>query len=163
MAERLAPVPISDRQECLKLHRTRIRSTVRRVLAGEGATGGISLVFGDDSWIRAVNRTWLGHDRPTDVIAFPLAGPEDPILGEVVVSAETAVREARARGIPAERELLLYVIHGVLHVLGYRDGDLRSRARMRRREAHYVEGRTRGEEAAGGAKAGPHGRPRGGR
>ncbi|MBN1418102.1 MAG: rRNA maturation RNase YbeY [Planctomycetes bacterium] len=108
------------------------------MLAGEGAAGGVSLVFADDAMIRETNRKWLRRDRPTDVIAFPLEGPEDPILGEVMVSAETAAREALARGIPAERELLLYVVHGVLHVLGYEDGDSRSRRRMRAREARYL-------------------------
>ena len=75
----------------------------------------------------------LDHDYPTDVLSFPMA--DDPVLmGEILVSADTARREAAARGHPAYHELLLYAVHGTLHLLGYDDHDPKARARMRRAE-----------------------------
>ena len=86
-----------------------------------------------DADMQEVNRRSLGHDHPTDVLSFPFA--EAPALvGEVLVSADTARREAAARGHPAYHELLLYAVHGVLHLLGYDDHDPAARRRMRRAE-----------------------------
>ena len=87
----------------------------------------------DDETMHAVNRDTLDHDYPTDVLSFPMA--DDPVLmGEILVSADTARREAAARGHPAYHELLLYAVHGTLHLLGYDDHDPKARARMRRAE-----------------------------
>ena len=94
-----------------------------------------------DRRIAALHRQYLDVPGPTDVISFPL---EDELavgalLGEVVVSADTAAREARARRLPFERELLLYVAHGTLHLLGYDDHAPRDRARMHRRQERLLE------------------------
>ena len=93
----------------------------------------LSFAILDDATMHRVNRDTLDHDYPTDVLAFPMA--EDPVLvGEILVSADTARREAAARGHPAYHELLLYAVHGVLHLLGYDDHDPAGRTRMRRAE-----------------------------
>jgi len=78
----------------------------------------------DDEGIRTINRDYLRRDRPTNVIAFSLAegdfGDVNPgVLGDVVVSAETAAREARAARIPVEDAILYLIIHGILHLAGY--------------------------------------------
>ena len=89
-----------------------------------------------DAAIRRVNRERLGHDWATDVCTFPM---EEPFLwGELVVSTQTARREARQRGIPFERELALYVIHGVLHLRGLDDRTPAGRSRMRSAEARCL-------------------------
>jgi probable rRNA maturation factor len=81
----------------------------------------------DDREMRTVNRTFHGVDEPTDVLAFPLdrGGPRPArgrgFAGEVVVSLDTARREAAWRGVAPSAELLLYVVHGVLHLLGEDD------------------------------------------
>ena len=77
-----------------------------------------------------LHERYAGVPGPTDVLAFPLA--DDPVLlGEVLVSAETARREAAARGHPAYDELLLYAVHGVLHLVGHDDHEPADRRRMR--------------------------------
>jgi probable rRNA maturation factor len=76
----------------------------------------------------------MGLDRATDVLAFPLADAPGGLLGEVVASAETARREAAARGLAPADELLLYVVHGVLHLLGFDDHAAGDRRRMRAAE-----------------------------
>lgn len=77
----------------------------------------------DDPTIRELNRQYLGHDRATDVIAFPGDGD---LLGEIACSADTAKRQARARGVPLIDELRLLAVHGFLHLIGH--GDLNEKA-----------------------------------
>ncbi|MEN6560191.1 MAG: rRNA maturation RNase YbeY [Acidobacteriota bacterium] len=82
----------------------------------------VTLVFVGERAIRTLNRKWMKKDRPTDVLSFPL-GEKAPdgkyYLGDIVVSAPVAARQARAKGWPLERELRMLVIHGFLHLLGY--------------------------------------------
>jgi probable rRNA maturation factor len=79
----------------------------------------------DDAAIHALNRDWRGLDKPTDVLSWPLAedapaGTEDA-LGDVVISLDTARRQAQARGWTLEEETALLLVHGILHLLGHED------------------------------------------
>ena len=109
----------------MKLDRAGIRQDVRKILELLG-TGHreLSLLIVDDEGIRAFNRDYLRRDRPTNVIAFSLAegdfGDVNPgMMGDVVISVETAGREARTVGIPIEDVVLYLIIHGILHLAGY--------------------------------------------
>ncbi|HET6439903.1 MAG TPA: rRNA maturation RNase YbeY [Anaeromyxobacter sp.] len=81
----------------------------------------LSLVITTDARIRGLNRSWRGKDRSTDVLSFPISEPpgSGTLLGDVVVSLDTAVRRARAEGRPLGAELERYLAHGLLHLLGY--------------------------------------------
>jgi probable rRNA maturation factor len=95
-----------------------LEATVRHVLADAGLTEAeVSLTLLDDETIRALNFEWLGHDRPTDVIAFAL--DDDGVLGDVYLGAEQARRQAAELGIPFAEELVRLAVHGTLHVLGH--------------------------------------------
>jgi rRNA maturation RNase YbeY len=86
------------------------------------------------------SRDFPGQAEVTDVLAFDY-GPgcaEDDVEGEVVVSAERALAEARSRGLPPEGELLLYCIHGLLHLAGYEDATPARRERMWRRQLEHL-------------------------
>jgi probable rRNA maturation factor len=91
------------------------------------------LLVGDRA-IRRLNRTYLGRDHPTDVLAFPQARafsmPGPSLLGDVVISVDTAARQAKAHGHSLDRELALLLIHGLLHLLGYDDSTPAARRRM---------------------------------
>jgi probable rRNA maturation factor len=100
---------------------------VRRLASRLAGRRGLSIAFVTNAAIRRINRRFLGHDYATDVLSFPLG--VDP-WGELVISADYARAEARRRGIPVEEELLRYVVHGILHLLGYDDRDPRARKRM---------------------------------
>jgi probable rRNA maturation factor len=82
-----------------------------------------SVVLGDDALVRALNRTYRGQDKPTNVLSFPFqvppGGARNGILGDVVLAAETVAREAAERGIPPVHHLQHLVIHGLLHLLGF--------------------------------------------
>ncbi len=126
-----ALIYITDRQKTMRVPAARARRLARRILGRRS----VSLAFVSDAEIRRLNRRFLGHDRPTDVLAFRLDPPRSRagrtgLFGEVVVSAQTATREARRRRLHAEEELLRYVAHGLLHLLGYDDRRPRDPARM---------------------------------
>ena len=133
-------IPIADLQVALAVDRRRVRVVARRALAAEGCKKTVSIALVDDARIRDLNRRFLGHDWATDVIAFPLDDAADDLLGEVVVSTETAIREAARRNSEAMDEVLLYVVHGILHLLGYDDHAAADRRAMRRREAEVITG-----------------------
>lgn len=96
-------------------------------LAAELGAGSkeLTLVFVDDAEIHALNMEHLGVDRPTDVLSFPLTEqgdmgmPEIPHLGDVVISLETAQRQADAAGHSLETEVAILAAHGLTHLLGY--------------------------------------------
>ncbi len=144
------PVEVSVRPRRPSVKAARVRAAAQATLDAEGAGDlAVSVVVVSDGALHALNRDWLGHDHPTDVISFKLRedGDPDPLLGEVVVSADRAAAEAAARGIDFEEELLRYVVHGCLHLLGYDDARPRARARMRGRQEEIlrgVRGRVRG-------------------
>jgi rRNA maturation RNase YbeY len=89
-----------------------------------------------DLEIHALNRQYRTKDKPTDVLSFPLADALQPsLLGDVVISIETAARQAQRRGHSLGEELQTLLIHGVLHLLGYDHEVSRSEAiRMHRKE-----------------------------
>lgn len=118
-----------------------VRATLRRERCTRAA---LSVAIVDDATIADLHARYLHIDGPTDVLSFDLSDEaDDPhergIDGEVVVSYDTARREARARGLTLRAELLRYVIHGTLHLLGHRDDTPRRRAGMRRVEDEVLE------------------------
>ena len=104
------------------LRAKRSLGTIMKTLGKEDRE--VSLVFVDDKGITDINREYLGRDYPTNVIAFAMNegefGDINPsVLGDIVISAETALRDARAGDLPPEDELDYLMIHGILHLLGY--------------------------------------------
>ena len=129
-------VEISDTQSFLTVDPPRLANLVHRVLEGEGITRAlISLALVNNATIHRINRQHLGHDWPTDVISFALSEPDDPELaGELVISAELAVATAHELRVAPTDELVLYVVHGLLHLCGYDDRSQPDLGRMRDRE-----------------------------
>ncbi len=140
----------ADAPRCEARLKQVIDATLRR---HEAPAAQISVALVDDDRIAQLNEHHLNHQYPTDVLAFDLRnnaparsslngkevdgftiGDGKPIDGEIVVSFETAAREAGERGHGIDAELALYVVHGTLHLLGYDDRHERDAARM-----HEVE------------------------
>ena len=99
----------------------------------------ISLAVVADPAIHALNKQYLDHDYPTDVLSFVLEDSDELLEGEVVVSIDTAERQAKEYAWSAEEELILYVIHGMLHLVGYDDHSDEDRGEMRRLEEQYLK------------------------
>ncbi len=102
----------------------------------------------DDRTIHQLNRRYLDHDYPTDVLSFVLEEGPGTVEGEIIVSGDTAAASAPGYGWPAQDELLLYVIHGMLHLVGYDDKSPADAARMRQAEAR-LPGAVRPRTACG--------------
>lgn len=104
----------------------------------------LSILLVTDRRIRALNRAWREKDAATDVLSFPLSEPAGAgsLLGDVVISLDTAARRARAERRAVGAELDRYLAHGLLHLLGYdheRPGDARAMA-VKEAELARVEG-----------------------
>ncbi len=97
---------------------------------------GLTVVLGDDEQLQALNRQFMGHDEPADVLSFPsddddIDSDEDRrYLGDIVISLQRAQAQATAGGHPTAAELQLLAVHGALHLLGYGHATAAERATM---------------------------------
>lgn len=116
--------------QCLPVNRELLERAVQATVQTVGKEpGALSLVLVNDSRISELNCQFLGRSGPTDVIAFP-AEEEEELAGEVIISVETATRQAQQQGHSLTRELCILAAHGVLHLLGYDDASERGQAQM---------------------------------
>jgi probable rRNA maturation factor len=136
---RVTRIAIANQQTLVPVDPGRIRAAVRAAVGGKLAgKARISVAVVDDATIARLHRRFLRRRGPTDVLSFVLDEGEGGLEGEVVVSAETARRMAPRFGWTAAEELLLYVIHGTLHLAGCDDRTPREQARMRSREEEVL-------------------------
>jgi probable rRNA maturation factor len=115
----------------------------------------LSVAVVDDGTMSRIHERFLGKAGPTDVISFPLESREDGrvVEGEVVVCLDVAERESARRAHPVDRELLLYALHGLLHLAGYDDLSEPEALRMHALEDKILVGLGLGPVFANGATA----------
>ncbi|HVA29181.1 MAG TPA: rRNA maturation RNase YbeY [Candidatus Baltobacteraceae bacterium] len=119
--------------------KTTMRALMRAVGEGDAA---ISVSLVDDAAVREINREHRGKDKPTDVLSFPLEPEpfsEERLLGDIVISVDTARRQAADYDAPLQREVYRLLIHGLLHVLGHDHEKPVERARMEAEERRLAE------------------------
>ena len=136
-AERRSPtVAITSTQAAVRVPRKRIAAAVARLARREGARlthVDVAVVTGRE--MAALNRRYLGHLGATDVLSFDMSDElSNGLVAQVVVCGDLAARQGPRHGHNGQRELLLYVIHGLLHLMGYDDGAPRAAKRMHARE-----------------------------
>lgn len=136
---------IKDLQKKTKISKALIKRVVKATLAHEGCLDGqVSIVLCDDGYIQRLNREYRQVDEPTDVLSFSMTEGKfselnPQLLGDVVVSLETASRlAARYRHSPSD-EVALLVAHGLLHLLGYNHGKARDAKLMRHKEKETLK------------------------
>jgi probable rRNA maturation factor len=116
---------ISNNQNRHAIDLAQFKSQIAQVFEKLGETQyELSLLLTDDEEIQALNETYRGLDKATDVLSFPQdedAANEtgDTLLGDVVISVETAARQAEEHHLNFNEELILLAIHGILHLLGF--------------------------------------------
>ncbi|NIL97325.1 MAG: rRNA maturation RNase YbeY [Planctomycetales bacterium] len=119
--------------------RPRLVNAVKHVLQRESISSAeIGIAVVDDSRIHELNVQYLGHDYPTDVLSFPLGMNDQTLQGEIAVSLDTARAEAARYGWSVQDELLLYVVHGTLHLAGYDDQEEAAASRMQARQGELL-------------------------
>jgi len=129
-----------NKQKYLPVDWRSVKRLARFVLEKAGVTDvEIGILFVDNKMISRWTREYLQQDGPTDVIAFPIHGGADvegspELLGDIAVSAEKALEYAQKHNLGPHNELSLYLIHGLLHLTGYNDINIKERNRMFRRQ-----------------------------
>jgi probable rRNA maturation factor len=134
-------VSVLNRQNRVPVDRRKIGTAARRILKALGYEGyELTVVLVDDPEITRLNRQYFHRNRPTNVISFPMmdgtaASLRAKMLGDVVISTETAQRDAIVVGEKAEDEILFLLIHGILHLVGYdHEGAKDERLKMEAKE-----------------------------
>jgi probable rRNA maturation factor len=119
------PAYLNDEQDALALDLDAWQRRAEAVAAACAVDAEFSVTFVDEAAIQELNREYRGMDKPTDVLSFaqeegdPFLPPDAPrMLGDVIISVPTALRQAAERGHDADAELGLLLIHGFLHLLG---------------------------------------------
>ncbi len=128
-----------------------LRRAAKRLLRVEGLDRAeVSVLLTDDAAVHELNLRYRGYDKPTDVLSFaqrdqapdaplpPLLAGMTETLGDVVISVDTAVRQAQTHGVTLEQELALLTVHGILHLLGCEDETEEGAALMRVREREIL-------------------------
>ena len=135
-------ITLQNLQTQVPIRNKKIKKIIRKVLKGEGQkkSGQINICFVNDSQIKKFNLKFLKTNRPTDVLAFNLSDlkKKDTLLADIMVSAQTAVKQSRNFKTSLDYELSLYVAHGILHILGFNDQSLAQAKLMRKKENLYV-------------------------
>jgi probable rRNA maturation factor len=140
------PVYLSNATRRSGLDFRAIERTVDALLAAiDERESSISVSFVGDRKIRELNRAFRGLDKPTDVLSFPLVEPGDAysgaerLLGDIVISVDTARRQAADYDAPLGREVERLLIHGVLHLLGHDHLEPVQRAAMEAEERRLAD------------------------
>ncbi|MDD5452130.1 MAG: rRNA maturation RNase YbeY [Desulfovibrionales bacterium] len=119
------PILISNKQKTIRIDRRKIREKAEKLLRNLAHPDAeLSILFVNDEEITRLNELYLKRSGPTNVISFPMQSPDLPgihpeILGDVVISMETAGREAGQEDISLEAKTDWLLVHGILHLLGY--------------------------------------------
>jgi rRNA maturation RNase YbeY len=132
---------VVDRQDHVAVSRPRLARASQAALAAVGRPASeVEILVVDDAEIARLNGRYLGRAQRTDVLAFPLAVNEADggLLGQVVISAQTARRQARQVGVPVLLEMDLLATHAILHLVGYDDRDPVEAELMHRREREIL-------------------------
>lgn len=139
-------IDLENRQKRIRIRPPLLLHWIKKILQELGwKRVALSVVLVNDAQIRDLHRRYLGEDRPTDVIAFGqmegrfFPSGKMPFLGDVAVSVETARRVGPSFGNLWDRELLVYICHGILHLMGCRDTIPSERARMDKKQRQVLQ------------------------
>jgi probable rRNA maturation factor len=116
---------IKNNQKIVKIDKRKIRQALKTVTNHLGCSDKyISVSFVDDNEIRVLNKNYLAKNRPTNVLSFSMqendyGGINPQVLGDIVISAQTAKKDARKGGLTVNQEIDFLLIHGLLHLLGF--------------------------------------------
>ncbi|MDR2754269.1 MAG: rRNA maturation RNase YbeY [Planctomycetaceae bacterium] len=134
-------IEVLDEQEYLVVDTEKIRTICEKILDDFNIQNGkLGVILVNNDTIQQYNRDFLKHDYPTDVISFPIVDRryEGHLEAEILVCTQVALNRAGEFGWLPEEELLLYVIHGVLHLVGFDDKTPENQSVMQQKECEYL-------------------------
>lgn len=99
--------------------------------------GEVSLVFATNIYIKKLNKKYLGINKPTDVLSFPMY--EDTLLGDIVISLDEATKNAKKRGVKIMDEIKMLLTHGILHLVEEDHSTLRQFKKMKLKEFELLK------------------------
>lgn len=135
---------------CVKIKKSFLEKIIKVIFQGENLKGNyqIGIVFVNDYLMRKLNLKYRKIPKTTDVLAFPMTKkapfktlpPKSPpnLLGEIIISAHRIKKQAKSAKHSLKTELTLLVIHGVLHLLGYRDKTQADFKKMQKQQEKYL-------------------------
>ncbi len=139
-------VEINNLQKKIKINNSLIRKAILHTLKSEGQPQDthVSVAIVADSKIKQMNATYRKKDSVTDILAFPMQEKEFPqickgVLGEIVISAESAEIQAKNMNILFDEEMIRLSVHGTLHLLSYTDTSIRDARKMITRQEQLVK------------------------
>jgi probable rRNA maturation factor len=134
-------IKIANRHGRIRLPKAALTRLIKKICSRLDIGGGmLSFVFTSDLEIRSLNKKFFAKDQATDVIAFDLFDQGDPsgLLGEIIISLDQAIESASRFSGEREEELSLYIIHGLLHLKGFKDKTQPEKMRMRKKEKEII-------------------------
>ena len=136
-------ITLNNFQKKVFLPRKKIKKLVQKVLKGEAVkkTGRINFCFVDQALMIKLNRRFLKTKSATDVLAFDLSDKKNPqiILADIIISTPAALKQAVKFKTSPHYEIFLYLVHGLLHILGFNDQTHLQINQMRKKESQYVD------------------------
>ena len=141
MLKKLTRVQVHNLNKKYRLEVSQLKKLAQKILKKEDCKTNLNLILVMDSFMRKLNQKFLGKNKTTDVLSFPLESEgerEPPFLGEVYISLEQAKRQARQYQVSFSDELKRLVTHGVLHLLGYDHKTKKEALAMRKKEKEYL-------------------------
>ena len=116
-----------------------LKNWIKQVIQKEqNSLGELNFIFCDDTYLHNINVAYLQHDTYTDIITFDNADQEGKIEGDIFISVERVRENSQKLAISFEQELYRVMIHGVLHLLGYKDKSSKDKVQMRAKEDEYI-------------------------
>ena len=135
-----ASLIIEQAHPALHVDESPLRQLIQHVLTEEGRPlGSLNVILAGHEAVLALNREYLDHDYLTDVLSFPLGSENGVVEGEVYVDLDTAQERHAEFGASFEEEVQRYVLHGLLHLIGYGDATPEERAQIRALEDRYLQ------------------------
>ncbi|WP_409151795.1 rRNA maturation RNase YbeY [Sphingobacterium sp. BS-2] len=121
----------------------KVRQWIGATIRAEGfrRVGELSFVLCSDAYLLEINRQYLDHDTFTDIVTFDSSEDEGVIAGDIFISVERTIENARKFNVSERDELHRVIIHGILHLCGYGDKGRQEKALMTQKEDHYLSRR----------------------
>ena len=144
MTETLTPIKFHLLVPFRLSERKKLKSTLTDLMKEEGINfASIDYILCSDEYLLKINQDFLQHDDFTDIITFDLSEESQPVIGEIYISVERVIENASTFKVPLQAEIKRVMIHGALHLCGYKDDSPCKKEQMRLQEDYYLEKNSR--------------------